>query len=62
MKRKSYPSDLNDAEWDLLKPQIPEAKKGGRPRTAEMRGVLDAIFYVLKSGLSVGDAAPRFSA
>jgi putative transposase len=49
MKRKSYLSDLSDAEWDLLKPHIPEAKKGGRPRTAEMREVLDAIFYVLKS-------------
>lgn len=50
MKRKAYASDLKDAEWDLLKPHIPEAKKGGRPRTAEMRAVLDAIFYVLKSG------------
>jgi putative transposase len=50
MKRKAYPSDLKDAEWDLLKPHIPEAKKGGRPRTVEMRDVLDAIFYVLKTG------------
>lgn len=50
MKRKAYASDLKDAEWDLLKPHIPEAKKGGRPRTAEMREVVNAIFYVLKSG------------
>jgi putative transposase len=50
MKRKAYASDLKDAEWDLLKPHIPEAKRGGRPRTAEMREVVNAIFYVLKSG------------
>jgi putative transposase len=50
MKRKAYASDLNDAEWDLLKPHIPEAKKGGRPRSSDMREVINAIFYVLKTG------------
>ena len=50
MKRKAYASDLNDAEWDLLKSHIPAAQKGGRPRTSEMREVVNAIFYVLKTG------------
>lgn len=51
MERKAYPSDLKDSEWELLAPHIPEAGHGGRPRTANMREVLNAIFYVLKSGI-----------
>jgi putative transposase len=49
-ERKPYPSDLNDQEWELVEPLIPPAKPGGRPRDANMREVLNAIFYVLKSG------------
>jgi putative transposase len=50
MRRKTYPSDLNDAEWDLMAPLIPPPKPGGRPRTTDMREVLNAIFYVVKTG------------
>lgn len=50
MDRKPYPSDLRDAEWELVKPLIPPAKRGGRPRTVNMREVLNAIIYVLKTG------------
>ena len=50
MDRKPYPSDVTDAEWALLEPLIPPAKTGGRKRTANMRDVLNAIFYVLKTG------------
>jgi putative transposase len=50
MNRKSYPSDLNDTEWAILEPLIPPAKRGGRPRTVNMREVLNAIIYVLKTG------------
>lgn len=50
MKRKSYPSDLNDGEWAIIEPLIPAAKRGGRPRSADMREVLNAIFYILKTG------------
>jgi transposase len=45
-----YPSDLTDAEWDLVAPLIRGAKRGGRPRTANVREVLNAIFYVLSTG------------
>jgi putative transposase len=50
MKRKQYTSDLTDAEWAILEPLIPAAKAGGRPRTTNMREVLNAIFYILKTG------------
>jgi putative transposase len=50
MIRKTYPGDLNDKEWARIEPLIPAAKKGGRPRTANMREGLNAIFYVLKTG------------
>ena len=45
-----YPSDLTDAEWDLVAPFIRGAKRGGRPRTANVREVMNAIFYVLSTG------------
>ena len=50
MNRKPYPNDLSDAEWELIQPMIPAAKRGGRPRTVDMREVFNAIIYVLKTG------------
>ncbi len=50
MKRKPYPSDLSNAEWQIIKPLIPPAKPGGRPRKHIMREILNAIFYILCSG------------
>ena len=45
-----YPTDLTEAEWTLLAPLIPTAKPGGRPRTTDMRAVVNAILYSLRSG------------
>jgi transposase len=45
-----YPSDLSDAEWALVEPLIPPARRGGRPRQVNLREVLNAIFYVLSTG------------
>jgi transposase len=45
-----YPSDLTDAECALVAPLIRPAKRGGRPRTVDVREVLNAIFYVLSTG------------
>ena len=45
-----YESDLTDAEWALVAPLIHPAKRGGRPRTVNVREVLNAIFYVLWTG------------
>jgi len=44
--RKSYPSDLTDAQWAILEPLIPAAKEGGRPREVEMREIVNAMFYI----------------
>ena len=50
MRKKRYPSDLTEKQWDQLKQYVPKAKPGGRPREVEMREILNAIFYVVKSG------------
>ena len=47
---KRYPTDLTDPEWAILAPFIPPAQVGGRPRTTDMREVVNAIMYVLRSG------------
>lgn len=52
MSYQLYPSDLTDPEWDLIKGMIPPAKRGGRPRTTDMRAVLNAIFYVDRGGIA----------
>jgi transposase len=43
--RKRYPSDLTDEQWGLIEPLIAPAKRGGRPRTVEMREVVNTLFY-----------------
>ena len=50
MNRKPYPSDLTDDQWEELAPLIPLAKPGGRPRTVDMREVINGTLYVLRSG------------
>jgi putative transposase len=47
--RKPYPSDLTDPQWSLIEPLIP-VHSTGRPRTNDMREVLNAIFYLVRSG------------
>jgi transposase len=45
-----YPSDLTDAQWALIEPQIPPEPGGGRPRKTDVRDVLDAILYIVCTG------------
>ncbi len=45
-----YASDLTDAEWALLEPHLPPPRTTGRPRAWPMREIINAIFYVLRSG------------
>ena len=52
MSRKAYKSDLSDKEWQIIKPLIPPPKPGGHPRTVDMREVVNAIFYLLRTGCS----------
>ena len=48
--RKPYPTDLSDAEWKYIEPHMPAPKGHGRPRTHDLREILNAVFYLLKSG------------
>jgi putative transposase len=52
MRRSKYPTDLSDAEWACLKLCLPAPKKRGRgrPKVHSPRKILNAIFYLLKSG------------
>jgi putative transposase len=48
--RRAYQTDLSDAEWSYVKPHIPAPKAPGRPRVHPLREMLDAIFYIVRSG------------
>src|SRR5438034_7018285 len=48
--RKRYPSDLTDAQWQVVEPLIPSAKHGGRPRQVDMREVVNTLFYQARTG------------
>ena len=50
MKRKPYPTDLTEAQWEYLEPLVPPDKPGGRPRTTPVRDILDAYWYLLRAG------------
>ena len=48
--RKQYPSDLTDEQWRILEPLIPLEKHGGRHRTVDMREIVNAILYLIRTG------------
>jgi putative transposase len=48
--KRSYSTDLTDAEWERLELHVPPPNKRGRPKNHSTREILNAIFYVLKSG------------
>src|SRR5438105_11203283 len=45
MNNQTYPTDLTDRQWECIKKYIPPAKPGGRPRTLEMRQIINVILY-----------------
>ena len=45
-----YPSDLADAEWLLLAALLPSAQPGGRPRSVDLRRIVNGLFYLVRSG------------
>ena len=51
MKHQIYPTDLSDRQWDCIKDLIPAAKTGGRPRSLDMRQVINAMLYIVVSGI-----------
>ena len=50
MSTRCYDTDLNDAAWAWIAPYLPAARPGGRSRTTNLRAVLNAIFYLLRTG------------
>ena len=54
-----YASDLTDAEFALIEPLLPAAKRGGRQRTTALREVLNAILYLLRTGCPSAACWPR---
>lgn len=49
-RRQPYATDLTDPQWELIAPFVLPETGGGRPRTTDVREVVNAIFYVLRSG------------
>ena len=49
MNQTAYPTDLTDAQWEVLQPLLPQAKGRGRPPT-DLRQVLNALFSVGRAG------------
>jgi putative transposase len=50
MESRRYPTDLSDDEWRCIGPHLPGPTGQGRPRLHGLRAILNAVFYVLKSG------------
>jgi putative transposase len=48
--RKPYPTDLSDEQWAVLEPLVPAAKPGGRPRTVNLREVVNTLLYHNRAG------------
>ncbi len=50
MTRQAYPTDLTDAQWRRIEPQVPMPKPGGRPASVSRREIVNAVFYVVRNG------------
>src|SRR5215469_13607745 len=48
--RPDYPSDLTDEEWQIIEPLVPPVESGGRPAEHGRREIVNATFYVLRTG------------
>jgi transposase len=48
--RKPYTTDLTDIQWEILRPLIPEARPGGRPREVDLREVMNTLLYQDRTG------------
>lgn len=51
-QRKPYPSDLTDAQWQLLSPLVPATKTGGRRANYQRREIVNAVLYLTRNGCS----------
>jgi transposase len=44
-----YATDMTDAEWALIEPHLPAAKRLGRQRQVALRGVVEALLFLLRT-------------
>lgn len=51
MNQRIYPTDLTDSQWNIIQELVPPAKSGGRPRSLDMRLVINAVLYVTMGGI-----------
>ena len=49
-KGAGYSSDLSDAEWAMIEPRLPQRNRLGRPPKTEMRRVVNALLYMVRTG------------
>jgi transposase len=49
-RQRRYPSDLTDAQWEIIEPMLPLPKWMGRPFKHDRRDIVDAILYVVRTG------------
>lgn len=49
-ERKGYPTDVSDQEWKLVEPLLRGVAGTGRPRKTELRQVINALRYLVRSG------------
>src|SRR4028118_1687253 len=45
-----YATDLTNSQWELIEPLLPASNRRGRPRTLDRRQIVNAIFYLLRTG------------
>ena len=50
MRTPCYPTDLTDDQWAVIQPMLPAAKPGGRPRSTDLRAVVDGCLYRTRAG------------
>jgi len=50
MPNTRYDTDLTDAAWAIVAPLLPPSRPGGRPRSTDIRAVVNAVFYLLRTG------------
>src|SRR5215218_4880517 len=57
--KRSYSTDLSDAQWRRIEPHLPPPNERGRPKSHTTPEILDAIFYLPKSGCTSWGLLPR---
>lgn len=51
MNKQLYPTDMTDSQWEIIEKILPPAKAKGRPRSLDLRQVINAILYIVVGGI-----------